>query len=149
MVAAKIRGHEPYSVEIDAEGRGTTSVHFRGTADRPFHLYAGPWAEARYQWELVKRRPGFPDEDEDGLTIDYHQLIYFLKTYREHHGDFAALREYRRATAMKDCNEKVWDRELERFWPMIVEDAALIMAGKWEPKEKDQVEADMERLSES
>ena len=146
VVAAKLRGHEPYSVEIDAEGRGMTRTHFRGDFDIPFHVYAGPWAEVRHEWELAKKAPGYPDMDEDGLTFNDYYTMKLLVEHGHNHGDFPMLDQYRREGTINDVTEKVWDKELEWCWPMIVEDAALILAGKWEPKDEDQVEADMERL---
>jgi len=108
-------------------------THHRGkTFDSAFVIYAGPWAEARCQWD----QPTLDGEDDEGLTFDDYLTGAWM---RNGPGDFADYQRGRAADAelfgphadLVDRREETWSFELERQWPVIRAVAdRLISAGR-------------------
>ncbi len=103
--------------------------------DEPFVLWAGVWAEARYEWGS---RP-LDGEDEDGAEFsDYlndagcrrpASAKMFLAVIEE------SDHEWRQAGLDVDAlrvnvEQEVWPRELEEVWSAIRRLAAALLAGK-------------------
>lgn len=130
-VASVMRGGSSFrSLDLSRadDGHGLT-LHRSKPADVPFIAYAGPWAEARYQWPADVARDG---EDDDGLTFD----DYVTGVLLGQPDDTAALAPHEqqvqqlRAAGVDVDPFAVWHMELERVWPAVQRIAARLLAGE-------------------
>lgn len=114
--------------------------------DQQFVTYAGPWAEARCQWN----RDSLDGEDDDGRSFHDHVLGAFLVN---RDGDSEEYRQLEDGVTLPDGTvsesptarkaqflgrprveliaerEQAWMRELEGRWPVIHAVAELLMQG--------------------
>jgi len=130
------RGHQLLEVSIDddpASGHvGHVLSRLRHDVDRPFSAFAGPWAEARFQWGALAPDDLDPDgRDADGSDFDDYLSTAFM--FGGGDDDWAVLGECRAAAAwltdeMELARETLWRAELEFVWPVIAKVAAWLLA---------------------
>jgi hypothetical protein len=132
-VAVVMRGGgELKSITIDATDTYLGYTGYRGKpSDTAFIAFAGPWAEARYQWPLPSRE----GEDGDGLTFDDHVVAAFLCNTDDSNAHRKAVKADKALIGpefahLVDNREAVWSDELERSWPAICELAEMLIAGQ-------------------
>ena len=147
-VAAVMRGGSSLrSIDMENAHNGhATTWHRSKPVDAPFIAYAGPWAEARYQWPDAIPLDGLDDE---GLTFDDHVAGVMLQQSEDAAAvapNDAQYRAFRQSVADMSANPPphydelvrsvegsgpydVWQRELVRAWPAIQAVAARLVAG--------------------
>jgi excisionase family DNA binding protein len=137
-VAAVMRGGgELVSITIEPtdEYAGHTQTRLKPWSDdAAFVTYAGPWAEARFQWPL----PTLHGDDDDGCTFEDYIIAAFLNNIdgdgKQYRDDLDRERQgygkhYDRLVNVAR-REQFWStRELEGVWPVMQSVAALLLAG--------------------
>ena len=143
-VAALMRGGSSLlSVSLSvAHGEGIT-WHRSHVWDQAFIAYAGPWAEARYEWG---DRP-LDDLDDDGCTFDeviagctlaggagdapiIDQGLSPEGIAAELGADSGSADVADQLREIAAARESTWRMELERVWPTVGTVAARLLAGE-------------------
>ncbi|OBB06435.1 hypothetical protein A5731_16565 [Mycolicibacterium conceptionense] len=115
-------------------GRGTgyaEIVHWltREPVQAAFVFYAGPWAEARVQWQQPALE-GLDDTDANGRS--FRETVTTAFRDAPHFGGTSDLALYTELTTIDSSipeREPYWSRELERAWPVIQELAGTLRDG--------------------
>ncbi|WP_133057898.1 hypothetical protein [Mycolicibacterium conceptionense] len=92
-----------------------------------FVFYAGPWAEARVQWQQPSLE-GLDDTDGNGESFRDRVRAAFLEGVGVT-SDLASYNEMARIDSSIPKREPYWARELERAWPVIKELANALRGG--------------------
>jgi Peptidase M50B-like len=132
-VAALMRGGSQLrSITIEPTTNYLGHTGWRGKpCDSAFVTYAGPWAEARAQWEP----PALDDEDDDGYTFEDYVTAAFLRNAAGDGEDYRRAQEADAAMYGPEFahlaygREEHWSRELEQSWSAIRQLAAMLMDG--------------------
>ncbi|WP_131811670.1 hypothetical protein [Mycolicibacterium peregrinum] len=103
-------------------GRGTGNAKITGwvtsePAQAAFVFYAGPWAEARVQWQQPTLED-LDDIDANGRSFRETVTAAFLEGVGGT-SDLAFYTEMARIDSSIPEREPDWSRELERAWPVI------------------------------
>ena len=129
-----LRGGRVRSVSVDHLLQGTQAQYEVHSPDEAFVIWAGLWAEARFEWGS---RP-LDGEDEEGVTFEYYlddagarhrasAEIFLAAIEESDHGwhqagvDVGALRI--------SVEREIWPRELEEVWPAIRRLARALLDG--------------------
>ncbi|GJJ21958.1 hypothetical protein [Mycolicibacterium mageritense] len=112
-------------------GRGTgyaEIVHWltREPVQAAFVFYAGPWAEARVQWQQPALE-GLDDTDANGRS--FRETVAAAFRDAAHFGGTSDLALYTELSTIDSSipeREPYWSRELERAWPVIQELAGTL-----------------------
>ena len=143
-VAALMRGGSSLlSVSLsDTHGEGIT-WHRSHVWDQPFIAYAGPWAEARYEWgdrpldDLNDDGCTFEDElagclfqggSDDSVVID--RALGLGSIAAELGLDAGNPDAVNRLREIAAARESVWQMELERAWLAVCAVAPRLVAGE-------------------
>jgi len=105
------------------DGRGTGNGNLRVSGDHPlqgaaFIVYAGPWAEARVQWD--KPVHTLDDTNDDGMS--FCGMVKAAFDDAPHFGGGSDGDYYDELSDSDPSildNEPYWSGELERAWPVI------------------------------
>jgi hypothetical protein len=144
-VVALMRGGELTSISIDCSDPCTTAGHpttkhagytgFRAEPwDIQFATYAGPWAEARCQWN----QDSLHGEDDDGRVFGLYVIGAWRVNRDGDYDKYVLLEEgilpdgtrFDMPTTLIAEREEAWDFQLEKLcWPVIRTVARLLMQG--------------------
>lgn len=126
-VAAVMRGGSTLlsvTLSTGTHGAGITWVRHK-VWDLAFLTFAGPWAEARYEWAKIH-----DDLAVDDISTSDHECEVFedwvCGVFLSQPDD---MRTYREAGAGDVIREGIWHRELEAVWPAVVRVAERLLAG--------------------